>query len=60
EIYKNNSSKYINENHCFEAYDKYTAIMNSAEYIDAITKTINILYRVNLDEIQLTNPFKFI
>ncbi|EHC51483.1 hypothetical protein LTSEGIV_1753 [Salmonella enterica subsp. enterica serovar Give str. S5-487] len=44
----------------FEAYDKYTAIMNSAEYIDAITKTINLLYRVNLDEIQLTNPFKFI
>ncbi|MDI5166068.1 hypothetical protein MJL22_27630, partial [Salmonella enterica subsp. enterica serovar Montevideo] len=42
----------------FEAYDKYTAIMNSAEYIDAITKTINLLYRVNLDEIQLTNPFK--
>ncbi|ENR1989523.1 hypothetical protein ACEUIZ_002602 [Salmonella enterica subsp. enterica serovar Montevideo] len=60
EIYKNNSSEYINENHCFEAYDKYTAIMNSAEYIDAITKTINLLYRVNLDEIQLTNPFKFI
>ncbi|ESJ60409.1 hypothetical protein CFSAN001079_04510, partial [Salmonella enterica subsp. enterica serovar Ohio str. CFSAN001079] len=55
-----NSSEYINENHCFEAYDKYTAIMNSAEYIDAITKTINLLYRVNLDEIQLTNPFKFI
>ncbi|EAQ6419741.1 hypothetical protein C9K09_21235, partial [Salmonella enterica] len=60
EIYKNNSSEYINKNHCFEAYDKYTAIMNSAEYIDAITKTINLLYRVNLDEIQLTNPFKFI
>ncbi len=53
-------NEYINENHCFEAYDKYTAIMNSAEYIDAITKTINLLYRVNLDEIQLTNPFKFI
>lgn len=48
------------ENHCFETYDKHTAIMNSAEYIDAITKTINLLYGVNLDEIQLTNPFKFI
>ncbi|EAQ6245571.1 hypothetical protein R3P88_001256 [Salmonella enterica] len=60
EIYKNNSNKYINENHCFEAYDKYSAIMNSAEYIEAIAKTINHLYGVNLDEIQLTNPFKFI
>ncbi|MDQ6492036.1 hypothetical protein QO208_20980 [Salmonella enterica] len=60
EIYKNNSNKYINENHCFEVYDKYSAIMNSAEYIEAIAKTINNLYGVNLDEIQLTNPFKFI
>lgn len=34
--------------------------MNSAEYIEAIAKTINNLYGVNLDEIQLTNPFKFI
>ncbi|EAN2040738.1 hypothetical protein D9N54_07650, partial [Salmonella enterica] len=60
EIYKNNSNKYINENHCFEVYDKFSAIMNSAEYIEAIAKTINNLYGVNLDKIQLTNPFEFI
>lgn len=60
EIYKNNSNKYINKNHHFEVYDKYPAIMNSAEYIETIAKTINHLYGINLDEIQLTNPFKFI
>lgn len=60
EIYKNNSNKYINENHCFEVYDKFSAIMNSAEYIEAIAKAINNLYGVNLDKIQLTNPFEFI
>ncbi|EBX1355965.1 hypothetical protein DQ806_23400, partial [Salmonella enterica subsp. enterica serovar Okatie] len=34
--------------------------IDTQEKYDAITKTINLLYRVNLDEIQLTNPFKFI
>lgn len=51
EIYKNNSSEYINENYCFEVYDKYIVIMNSVEYIDVIIKIINFLYRVNFDEI---------
>jgi hypothetical protein len=58
DFYKKNSSKFIDGTCCFEIYDKYTSIMNSSEYVEAITKNIEYLYEIDFSEMQITNPFK--